>query len=633
MSLPNNSKRKIFDGRYEILSIVGRGADSVVYRGRHISGTQQEVAIKVLINRDGSSTLTDKLRREALTLVSCRHRYVVRLDDFHSIKDLCYLSMEYAQKGDLGQFLSELPNNKLPANTVGLFLKQCLEGLDFVHATGVVHRDIKPENILVLNEKEIRLADFGLALLPGDEVQLDELRNAVGSFDYLAPEVLQGVRYDAISDLYSLGVCFYEAATGLHPFADAPIAEKLKARNDNSIQSISELVPELEPQVAGVITTLMRYAAGERFHSAAEALRALDNSNYKPFVTKPLSTQVETELEAVGIVNSGGNIGSTELDSSDKALKKAGNVDSELGIDDLFDLDDVSDLDNFDIDKARDSDPSRSPANSDRMPERESPPTEKIDLERIKAIIARDTESKEAKINPTAQLNANPKKQEDLAYPIQRGAPATKSFAGGDSALSSLIFRRFLSISIAFAILTISGVYAYNTFFSGSSASLQQSDDQDANTSETGLPIDTDDDSSEDSLRNQDQGLGEDQSESKEQNSAGVNPNDLKSILRLPEGNHSGSFSGLFFGEGVPIVIISKPQQQQLVLMVAIDGWTPAIANLADLASNDTEELTFRSNGLILKLKQISADGEITGTLTDIVTGDTGTWKLFGTGS
>ncbi len=112
MTLPNNSKRKIFDGRYEILSIVGRGAESVVYHARHISGAAQEVALKVLVQKKSTSStagresLSDKLRKEALTLVSCRFKYVVRLDDFHSVDQLCYLSMEFAPLGDLTKFIS-----------------------------------------------------------------------------------------------------------------------------------------------------------------------------------------------------------------------------------------------------------------------------------------------------------------------------------------------------------------------------------------------------------------------------------------------------------------------------------------------------------------------------------------------
>ena len=92
--------KKIFDGRYEIVGIVGRGSQSVVYRARHALVPTSEVALKVLLQTGKSDkdnrTLNEKLRKEALAMVSARHKYVIRIDDFHSIESLCYLSMEYA---------------------------------------------------------------------------------------------------------------------------------------------------------------------------------------------------------------------------------------------------------------------------------------------------------------------------------------------------------------------------------------------------------------------------------------------------------------------------------------------------------------------------------------------------------
>jgi serine/threonine-protein kinase len=187
--------------------------------------------------------------------------------------------MEYAPLGDLLKYTSTT-NKRLSNDQAALFLRQALEALDFIHATGVIHRDLKPENILVISDKEIRLADFGLALLPGDEVSIDELRTAVGTFDYLAPEVLEGVRYDTQSDLYSLGACFYELATGTHPFRDLPLAKQQDSRKDGAIQPVQELAPTLVPQTAAVISTLMRYSSSDRFQSASDALRALANKDF-----------------------------------------------------------------------------------------------------------------------------------------------------------------------------------------------------------------------------------------------------------------------------------------------------------------------------------------------------------------
>jgi serine/threonine protein kinase len=578
MSLPNNSKRKVFDGRYEILSIVGRGADSVVYHGRHITGAAQEVAIKVLINRDGSTTLTDKLRREALTLVSCRHRYVVRLDDFHSIQDLCYLSMEFAPHGDLNKYIASQPGKRLSPEQVEIFLRQSLEAIDFVHATGVVHRDLKPENILVLNEKEIRIADFGLALLPGDDIQLDELRKAVGSFDYLAPEVLDGIRYDSVSDLYSLGVCFYEAACGKHPFAHAPIAARREARRDSRISELSLLAPELPPHVAAVIRSLMHFSATDRFQSASDALRALGDGGFKGLT-------IETKSEDVPAQSTAAN--------SDVA-EKIGTSQNDANTD----------------------------TNADSPGAKQSTPTEKIDLERVKAIIARDSQRK-ADNNDSNQYRSNDdsrKTSESLgnpmALPISR---STKSVANDPNAkrldnkldISGLgggsiapLLGRFVGIAVAFALLTVGGLYGYSAVFSSGSSSK-------ATNQQTISP---------------NQELSQEAAGEDSESTTTGEP--APSLLALPEGVYTGAVTGLFPGKLTPLALISNPELQTLTLLIGAEGWAPATASTAPGDNKDTEGPTFRSNGLILRFNQESSSSKITGTVIDVVTGEAGTWQV-----
>jgi serine/threonine protein kinase len=152
--------------------------------------------------------------------------------------------------------------------------------MEFIHATGVIHRDIKPDNILVISPNEIRVADFGLALLPGDELDLEELKNGVGSLSYLPPEMLHGKFYDSRSDLYSLGVCLYEAMAGFHPFENAPLSEQDTARLDRNIKPLHELNPNISRHVSAVVATLMRNSVEERFQSAMEAVRALSNTSF-----------------------------------------------------------------------------------------------------------------------------------------------------------------------------------------------------------------------------------------------------------------------------------------------------------------------------------------------------------------
>jgi len=611
MSLPSNSKRKIFDGRYEILSIVGRGADSVVYHARHITGAAQEVAIKVLINRDGTTTLTDKLRREALTLVSCRHRYVVRLDDFHSIQDLCYLSMEYAAKGDLSKFIASLPEKKLPAEQIGVFLKQALEALDFVHATGVIHRDIKPENILVLNEKEIRLADFGLALLPGDEVLLDELRNAVGSFDYLAPEVLDGVRYDTISDLYSLGVCFYEAATGKHPFSYAPIAERREARREPRIVPLQQAAPQLPSHIAAVITTLMRFSPEDRLQSASEALRALENPSF----------------EATGVATAGPESSRRATPANDDLLQSESQYSSGPAAVVSSSGQTVAGIAAALVEPAIEA--ASESANSDPVPPAQSSPTEKIDLERIKAIIAKDTQRRSEATGNTRSSPSNYSQTDlsdnntDLAASSEAKTKADTGLAviardkgrskSGAQAMGRsgvpLIFKalmRFVGVALAFALLTVGGMYGYHHLFKKGSKSKINA---------TNLPATTV--NSENSEPDTSAGSDGDQNQSP-----------AVPLRELPEGLYPGTIQGLFAGAPVPMALIVDPKQQQLALLIGLDGWTPATAPLSSENGLESEGPTFRANGLILKFNQESSSGSITGTVIDVVSGDTGTWKL-----
>ncbi|MCB0339486.1 MAG: protein kinase, partial [Bdellovibrionales bacterium] len=295
-----NKTKKIFDGRYEIIGIVGRGSQSVVYHARHALVPSTEVALKVLIDTGKKSSnkqsIHDKLRKEALCMVSARHRYVVRIDDFHSIDNLCYLSLEYAPHADLRKFLAKLGKPLSPAQAVR-FLEQAAEALAFIHKTGMIHRDIKPDNILVMSEKEIRIGDFGVAVLPGEQSSIDELKRGVGTMDYMAPEVLDGTEYTAASDIYALGISFFEMITGKHPFTNGSMASQLSAREDSQIKRLSEVIPNVPGRLDDAIFEAMRSNSSDRIKNGSELLsllrkgsdqpRAKSESPRAPFAEKP----------------------------------------------------------------------------------------------------------------------------------------------------------------------------------------------------------------------------------------------------------------------------------------------------------------------------------------------------------
>lgn len=266
-------KRKIFDGKYEILSIVGRGSRSVVYQAKNITDNNEEVALKVLIqNKKDKSPLSEKLRREALALVSSHHPSVIRLDDFHSIGEICYLAMEYAKHADLRKYMASI-GQKLSVDLCEKFLTQVADGLDYIHRTGIIHRDIKPDNLLITADKQIRIADFGVAFLPGDQSEAGELKNAVGTMDYMAPEVLEGIEYTVKSDIYSLGVTIYEALTGKNPFSEVSMLEQFEVRK--SLPPVKSIRAEVPDYLSEIIEKATAFKPQDRFSSAKELLQFL----------------------------------------------------------------------------------------------------------------------------------------------------------------------------------------------------------------------------------------------------------------------------------------------------------------------------------------------------------------------
>lgn len=555
MALPSSSKRKIFDERYEILSIVGRGEDSVVYHARHISGSAQDVALKVLIKRKNESNLSDKLRKEALTLVSCRTKHVVRLDDFHSVDDICYLSMEFAPHGDLTKY-SQHKEEGLPSSQIIAFLKQCLEALDFIHATGVIHRDIKPENILVMSESEIRMADFGLALLPGDELDIDDLKKGVGTLPYLPPETLQGIAYDTRSDLYALGLSFVEIITGRNPYSDLPLAEQIEARKNLQKVKTSLESATVPAHVRSLLLKLLAFDPKERFSSAQEALQAIENPSF--------------HFEA----------SSSNTDADDNSLDSTAEI---IGI-------------------PQQASPQISPttqiANNDIPDKPAVQSTERIDLDRIKSLIKEKstaTSQRNQHLQGSASNTVTTPASAFTPKHIQSIPPhATRKIAKSKGVKAQVTLKTFIATTGGFALLTVLVLLSAKFLFNG-------------DTHQTPVT----------------------HNNSTTANNRSALPEQVAPALAsLPLGIHSGIVRGLFPQGDIPLAFVSNPKKHSITLIFGVPGWLPTEYSTATPAGSPAQEYVFRSNGLILKFNQQMPSATITGTVTDIVTGTTGSWAI-----
>ena len=203
---------------YELQTLLGRGGMGVVYRARHLK-LDRLVAIKLLLpDLERDPAFAERFEREARALARLGHPGIVGIHDFGTAGGFYFLVMEFVDGANLRELLAQ---GRLGAKDALLFVPQLCDALQYAHDHRIVHRDIKPENILVDQDGRVRIADFGLAKLLGQEpasLGLTQTHQAVGTPHYMAPEqVATAGSVDHRADLYSLGVVLYEMLTGNLP--------------------------------------------------------------------------------------------------------------------------------------------------------------------------------------------------------------------------------------------------------------------------------------------------------------------------------------------------------------------------------------------------------------------------------
>lgn len=205
-------------GRYEITGTLGRGAMGIVYRA-HDPLIERTVAIKTVgcagLTPAESEEFEKRFFREAKSAGRLNHPNIVTIHDIGRSDDLAFIAMEFLSGRSLREILDS--GVVLPPARIAEIAAEIAEGLAFAHANDVVHRDIKPANIMVLDNGTVKIADFGVALLPGGSATL--AGTAFGSPKYMSPEQIAGQQADGRSDIFSLGTVLYEMLTGRPPFS------------------------------------------------------------------------------------------------------------------------------------------------------------------------------------------------------------------------------------------------------------------------------------------------------------------------------------------------------------------------------------------------------------------------------
>jgi serine/threonine-protein kinase len=268
----------LLGGRYRIVRRLGQGSIAQVVAARD-EATGVEVALKVLYrNLRSNEVVADRFRREVQVVRRIRHRHVVRIDDLIDDQGLLFLVMELHAGGDLADRLAA--RGRLPAPALRLLARQVCGALEAAHRAGVVHRDVKPQNILVgpdAGTLDARLCDFGLART-ADLAGLTTRSTVLGTPEYMAPEVISDGYADPRSDLYSLGVVLYEAATGRLPFRGDSPYQLLRQHLTAPPPRPRALVPDLPPEIDEAITRALGKEPLDRFASAADLEAALAGS-------------------------------------------------------------------------------------------------------------------------------------------------------------------------------------------------------------------------------------------------------------------------------------------------------------------------------------------------------------------
>src|SRR5680860_937742 len=194
---------KLFDKRYEILRLLGSGGMADVYLA-HDKHLERDVALKILHSRYArDEDFIERFRREARNAAGLNHPNIAQIYDRGEAEDTYYIAMEYVA----GLSLKEIINKYAPLETEHLIsiARQILEALGFAHRKDVIHRDIKPQNIIVDDDGQVKVTDFGIARA-GSASTMTEAGSILGTAHYLSPEQARGEQVRANSDLYSLGV-------------------------------------------------------------------------------------------------------------------------------------------------------------------------------------------------------------------------------------------------------------------------------------------------------------------------------------------------------------------------------------------------------------------------------------------
>jgi tetratricopeptide (TPR) repeat protein len=276
MALPHSARLApdtVIGGRYTIMEMVGVGGMGEVYKARD-TALGRLVAFKVIrpeLARDPN--IIERFKQEILLSSNVTHRNVIRIYDLGEADGLKFITMEFVEGRDLRAVLLER-GRFAPADAIAV-VRQAGYALEAAHAVGVIHRDLKPQNIMCEPGGRVLVMDFGLARTVDDN-GLTQSGNIVGTMEYMSPEQALASEIDQRSDIFSLGIIFYELLSGHSPFQAHSAVASLILRTQQSPEPLCNSDPSIPQQLSYIVSRCLEHNVNLRYQSVSGLIADLD---------------------------------------------------------------------------------------------------------------------------------------------------------------------------------------------------------------------------------------------------------------------------------------------------------------------------------------------------------------------
>lgn len=281
---------------YQITEKIGEGGMGIVYLAVH-NTLDRKVAIKVLNPSFASDNdIKERFINEAKALSGLLHPNIVTLFDFTEFENSFCIIMEYIQGTALDVIIRKV-QGPIPEHRAIKLMDRILNAFSYAHSKGIIHRDIKPSNIIIQNNDEPKVLDFGIAKILKGDTNFTKVGTAAGSVQYMSPEQILGNPTDIRTDIYSLGITLFEMLTGKQPFTSVSTSEYIiqdKITKD-PVPSVKKTNPEISDRIDKIIEKATSKNPDDRYSSCDEFRNALLNIN--PNLSECTKTSVVSGLD------------------------------------------------------------------------------------------------------------------------------------------------------------------------------------------------------------------------------------------------------------------------------------------------------------------------------------------------